>query len=223
MSIPALTHTCDCCFSTTALDAFDPMKQLSAESNYRNTHAPNIYNTMVHAKSTEINTDLPAGERKHLQELQNIVSKTCDPSTLSKEECDNLCGRLLNHCETNSLGSRANNLAAARDVLVTANRIGKELDNLAARTAITQWTSGRILSGETRTNLLCYLNNGLVHEIRPSMNKKNLLTAANSASGFVGAACDMPFVNPSTIGTVLEICKLHDAWKTGSCHWVKLT
>ncbi|EGN97673.1 hypothetical protein SERLA73DRAFT_75334 [Serpula lacrymans var. lacrymans S7.3] len=109
-------------------------KQLSAESNYRHTRAPNIYNAMVHAKSTEINTDLPAGERKHLQELQNIVSKTCNPSTLSKEERDDLCGRLLNHRETKSLGSRANNLAAARDVLVTANRIEKELNNLTART-----------------------------------------------------------------------------------------
>ncbi|EGO30687.1 hypothetical protein SERLADRAFT_404750 [Serpula lacrymans var. lacrymans S7.9] len=34
---------------------------------------------------------------------------------------------------------------------------------------------------------------------------------------------DMPFVNPSVIGTVLKICKLREARKTGSCHWVKLT
>src|SRR6202451_4780067 len=31
------------------------------------------------------------------------------------------------------------------------------------------------------------------------------------------------FVNPSQIGTVLEICTLHDDLKSGACHWVKLT
>jgi hypothetical protein len=30
------------------------------------------------------------------------------------------------------------------------------------------------------------------------------------------------FVNPSHIGTMAEICKLRDALKSGTCHWVRL-
>ena len=39
----------------------------------------------------------------------------------------------------------------------------------------------------------------------------------------VGWPKDINFVNPSGIGTVGEIHKLHDALKSGECHWVKLT
>ena len=30
-------------------------------------------------------------------------------------------------------------------------------------------------------------------------------------------------MNPSAIGTVGDLCKLHDDLKSGKCHWVKLT
>ena len=30
------------------------------------------------------------------------------------------------------------------------------------------------------------------------------------------------FVNPSHIGTMTDICKLHDALKSGKCKWIKL-
>jgi hypothetical protein len=39
----------------------------------------------------------------------------------------------------------------------------------------------------------------------------------------VGWLKSVKFVNPSQIGTVLEICTLHDDLKSGACHWVKLT
>ncbi|EGO02596.1 hypothetical protein SERLA73DRAFT_150281 [Serpula lacrymans var. lacrymans S7.3] len=34
---------------------------------------------------------------------------------------------------------------------------------------------------------------------------------------------NIPFINPSTIGTVAEIRKICNAWQNGTCHWVKLT
>jgi hypothetical protein len=39
----------------------------------------------------------------------------------------------------------------------------------------------------------------------------------------VGWPKSIKFVNPSQIGTVLEICTLRDDLRSGVCHWVKLT
>ena len=57
------------------------------------------------------------------------------------------------------------------------------------------------------------------------MNYANYKTSIIQQMGvhLVGWLKSVKFVNPSQIGTVLEICTLHDDLKSGACHWVKLT
>jgi hypothetical protein len=39
----------------------------------------------------------------------------------------------------------------------------------------------------------------------------------------VGWPKTVNFVKPSSIGSVIDASTLHDAFKTGECHWIKLT
>jgi hypothetical protein len=57
------------------------------------------------------------------------------------------------------------------------------------------------------------------------MNYANYETSIIQHMGvrMVGWLKSIKFVNPSQIGTVLEIRTLHDDLKSGACHWVKLT
>ncbi|KIK18129.1 hypothetical protein PISMIDRAFT_110092 [Pisolithus microcarpus 441] len=38
----------------------------------------------------------------------------------------------------------------------------------------------------------------------------------------LGWPVGIPFINPSSIGTINEVCKLRDSLKSGECHWKKL-
>ncbi|KAI6044617.1 hypothetical protein EDC04DRAFT_2561187 [Pisolithus marmoratus] len=57
-----------------------------------------------------------------------------------------------------------------------------------------------------------------------TMNYSNYNTAIVETYGvkLLGWPAGVPFVNPSSIGTVSEIHKLHDSLKSGECHWKKL-
>ena len=57
------------------------------------------------------------------------------------------------------------------------------------------------------------------------MNYANYETSIIQQMGvrLVGWPKTVKFVNPSQIGTVLEIRTLRDDLKSGACHWVKLT
>ncbi|KIK12187.1 hypothetical protein PISMIDRAFT_18921 [Pisolithus microcarpus 441] len=57
------------------------------------------------------------------------------------------------------------------------------------------------------------------------MNYSNYNTAIVKMYGvkLLGWPTGVPFVNPSSIGTVSEICKLRNSLKSGECRWKKLS
>ncbi|EGN96036.1 hypothetical protein SERLA73DRAFT_59238, partial [Serpula lacrymans var. lacrymans S7.3] len=245
-------------------------KQVSSEMNYKTTCAPNIYNVIVYAKSLEINIAMYI---KNLKELQNIASKTTNSSDLNQEEREELCNHFLEQCKVKITGSHANNTAVARDMMLTAERIGREFDNLALRTGAYGCfflTCGHIYNTGTTTwygsdNLMDFWEDiigrdpdelaMLFEQWACSQNQNNLANCRQQCTRLCGSGLrnllkrktkmvykqydqsivathgvkiigwpeDVPFVNPSAIGTMAEIHKLQDAWKTGTCHWVKLS
>ena len=57
------------------------------------------------------------------------------------------------------------------------------------------------------------------------MNYANYETSIMQQMGvrLVGWLKTVKFINPSQIGTVLEIHTLRDGLRSGGCHWIKLT
>ncbi|EGO18494.1 hypothetical protein SERLADRAFT_412209 [Serpula lacrymans var. lacrymans S7.9] len=105
-----------------------------SQATFKKPQAPNMYNAIVHAKSLEVNADLPVGEKKRLQEIQSLAKVKQGPEGLCKDKQEEMRNLLLEHCEIKSSGVCFNNAAAAHDLMCTSDRIGRELDNLALRT-----------------------------------------------------------------------------------------
>lgn len=66
-------------------------------------------------------TDLPLGQKTKLAELKALVDDNDTFKNLSKEQEDDLIANLLEHCDSRKHGVRANNAAAARDILCTGD------------------------------------------------------------------------------------------------------
>jgi hypothetical protein len=71
--------------------------------------------------------DQPAGSRYTLAELREMVANDPRTKTLSREEAAAYIEALNEHRDQKGLSVRANNLAAARDVVATTDRIVKEV------------------------------------------------------------------------------------------------
>ncbi|KAI6045474.1 hypothetical protein EDC04DRAFT_2559568 [Pisolithus marmoratus] len=79
-----------------------------------------------------------------------------------------------------------------------------------------------------RKQVTALISNGLTYvtgKWHAMMNYSNYNTAIVEMYGvkLLGWPMGIPFVNPSSIGTVSEICKLHNSLKSGECHWKKLS
>ncbi|EGN92822.1 hypothetical protein SERLA73DRAFT_156763 [Serpula lacrymans var. lacrymans S7.3] len=214
-----------------------------SQATFKKPQAPNMYNAIVHAKSLEVNADLPVGEKKRLQEIQSLAKVKQGPEGLCKDKQEEMRNLLLEHCEIKSSGVCFNNAAAAHDLMCTSDRIGRELDNLALRTgsygcffltqghinnlgAATWYGSDNSLNfWEDIQQSKTTFKTVVVSVQGPARLAFKYETAIVSLHGvkIVGWPTNIPFVNPSAIGIVTEIWQLRDAWRNGTCHWIKLT
>ncbi|KAG1746281.1 hypothetical protein EDD22DRAFT_918385 [Suillus occidentalis] len=104
------------------------------ETTKRLHDAVQLTNALIHAKAKEMNTDQPVGSRYTLVELREMVANDPQMKGLTKDEKAGYIAALSEHREQNVTNVRGNNMAAARDVLLTTERVVKELDDLRVRT-----------------------------------------------------------------------------------------
>ncbi|KAG2140353.1 hypothetical protein BD769DRAFT_1662908 [Suillus cothurnatus] len=81
-----------------------------------------------------VNSDQPIGSRYTLGELREMVAEDPQMKNLTRDEKTTYVSALREHHEQKVSSVRANNIAAARDVLVTTERVIKELNDLRVRT-----------------------------------------------------------------------------------------
>ncbi|KAG1863754.1 hypothetical protein F4604DRAFT_1587068 [Suillus subluteus] len=107
---------------------------IGSHTKYRTTCKVQLTNALIHAKAKEMNTDQPVGSRYTLVELREMVANDPQMKELTKDEKAGYIAALSEHREQNFTNVRGNNMAAARDVLLTTERVVKELDDLRVRT-----------------------------------------------------------------------------------------
>ncbi|KAG2058531.1 hypothetical protein BDR06DRAFT_876139 [Suillus hirtellus] len=95
-----------------------------------------VKNALVHAKSKEMNADLPVGSQYLLVELHEMVASDPKMKDLMREQEATYISALGKHHEKKSAGVWSNDIAAAHDVVATMDRIVKELDNLRVQTGV---------------------------------------------------------------------------------------
>ncbi|KAG2342406.1 hypothetical protein BDR05DRAFT_886714 [Suillus weaverae] len=105
---------------------------IGSQTHYRTSRKSQLINALVHAKAKEMNT----GSRYSLAELREMVAADPETKSLTREEKEGYIAALEEHREKKVVSVRANNLAAARDVVATTDRIVKELDDLRVRTGV---------------------------------------------------------------------------------------
>ncbi|KAI5985881.1 hypothetical protein EDD15DRAFT_2373791 [Pisolithus albus] len=109
---------------------------VGGQTYYHNPRKVQRHNALLHAKALEVNTDRPTGTKYSLKEIQRMVKEDERLQNLTQEELDHHITTLGEHRDTKTHGVRANNVAAARDVLATMDKIVKELTGLRNRTGI---------------------------------------------------------------------------------------
>ncbi|KAG1880786.1 hypothetical protein F4604DRAFT_1578410 [Suillus subluteus] len=103
-------------------------------TKYHTSRKVQLTNALVHAKAKEMNSNQLAGSRYTLAELRKMVGDDSRMQKLTKDEKANYITALKEHREQKVVSVRGNNIAAARDVLLTTERVVKELDDLRVRT-----------------------------------------------------------------------------------------
>ncbi|KAG1728935.1 hypothetical protein EDB19DRAFT_1939609 [Suillus lakei] len=109
---------------------------IGSQTHYRTSRKSQLINALVHAKAKEMNADRPAGSRYSLAELREMVAADPETKGLTRQEKEGYIAALEEHRQKKVVSVRANNLAAARDVVATTDRIMKELDDLRVRTGV---------------------------------------------------------------------------------------
>ncbi|KIK15656.1 hypothetical protein PISMIDRAFT_16353 [Pisolithus microcarpus 441] len=109
---------------------------VGGETHYHSSQKVQQHNALLHAKALEVNADCPCRTKYSLKEIQQMVKDDECLQNLSQEEMDQYVSMLEEHRDTKTHGVRANNVAAAQDVLVTTDKIAKELNGLCNCTGI---------------------------------------------------------------------------------------
>ncbi|KAG2040314.1 hypothetical protein BDR03DRAFT_858234 [Suillus americanus] len=109
-------------------------EMINGHTKHHTTRKVQLTNALVHAKAKEMNANQPVGSRYTLVELREMVKNDPQMKKLTKDEKAAYIAALTEHRDQKTTNVRANNLAAARDVLLTTDRVVKELDDLRVRT-----------------------------------------------------------------------------------------
>ncbi|KAG2354601.1 hypothetical protein BDR07DRAFT_1305442 [Suillus spraguei] len=107
---------------------------IGSQTKYHTARKIHLTNALIHAKAKEMNSDQPIGSRYTLGELREMVAEDPQMKNLMRDEKTTYVSALREHREQKVSSVRANNIAAARDVLVTTERVIKELNDLRVRT-----------------------------------------------------------------------------------------
>ncbi|KAG1819863.1 uncharacterized protein BJ212DRAFT_1267596 [Suillus subaureus] len=239
---------------------------IGSHTKYCMTCKVQLTNALIHAKAKEMNTDQPVGSQYTLVELRKMVANDPQMKKLTRDEKAGYIAALTEHCKQNVTNVQGNNMAAARDVLLTTERVVKELDDLCVRTGtyVTMFVvHGHIndtiqssMHGTDNSNdfwediydipmadylrqyeqWACTQNQSELlmfsHSFFAVTGKKNIAMNYNNYQTAVVETCaiqligwpgSIKFINPSNIGTIGDIHKLHDVLKDKTCYWTALT
>jgi hypothetical protein len=119
---------------------------INSQTNYHTSRKVQLPNALIHAKAKEMNAgksnlfnsrynsysnlshlDQPVGSRYTLAELRKMVADDPQMKKLTKDEKAVYIAALTEHRDQKATSVRGNNLAAARDVLLTTERVVKEV------------------------------------------------------------------------------------------------
>ncbi|KAG1724202.1 uncharacterized protein EDB91DRAFT_1255338 [Suillus paluster] len=110
-------------------------KLITYHTHYKKSRGPQLFNALVHAKNQEVNGARLVRSKLKIQEIRQMV--TSDPSmqkeNLTDGEIKEYIAQLQEHQSLKTGGLHSNNIAAARDVNATTDRIRRELDGLCER------------------------------------------------------------------------------------------
>ncbi|KAG1724059.1 hypothetical protein EDB19DRAFT_1644824 [Suillus lakei] len=107
---------------------------ISSQTKYHGSRKAQLANALLHAKAKEMNSDQPVGLRYKIVELREMIMNDPEMNNLTKNEKAGYIAALREHRDQKVSHVRGNNMAAARDVLLTTEKIVKELDDLRIRT-----------------------------------------------------------------------------------------
>ncbi|KAG1718337.1 hypothetical protein DEU56DRAFT_735573 [Suillus clintonianus] len=110
------------------------IEALSRAHHVTPKHINDIIGSQTHYRTSRKNR--PAGSRYSLAELREMVAADPETKGLTRQEKEGYIAALEEHRQKKVVSVRANNLAAARDVVATTDRIVKELDDLRVRTGV---------------------------------------------------------------------------------------
>ncbi|KAG1752816.1 hypothetical protein EDB19DRAFT_1627578 [Suillus lakei] len=107
---------------------------ISSQTKYHGSRKAQLANALLHAKAKEMNSDQPVGLRYKIVELRKMIMNDPEMNNLTKNEKAGYIAALREHRDQKVSHVRGNNMAATRDVLLTTEKIVKELDDLHIRT-----------------------------------------------------------------------------------------
>ncbi|KAG1868645.1 hypothetical protein F4604DRAFT_1584515 [Suillus subluteus] len=107
---------------------------ISSQTKYHGSRKAQLANALLHAKAKEMNSDQPVGSRYKIVELREMVMNDPEMNDLTKDKKAGYIAALREHREQKVTHVRGNNMAAARDVLLTTENIVKELNDLCVCT-----------------------------------------------------------------------------------------
>jgi hypothetical protein len=118
---------------------------VGASTHYKKSRKPTLHNAIVHAKAMEVNQgkwlclfqwyvlttlhiqDLPPGQKVKMSELKALAADDEAMQNLTPEEEQDFIDKLTEFREQKTTGVRANNAAAARDMLCTSDSINRQV------------------------------------------------------------------------------------------------
>ncbi|KAI6018976.1 hypothetical protein BKA83DRAFT_4464850 [Pisolithus microcarpus] len=193
---------------------------VTLQTYYHTTCKPHLANVLIHTKVKEVNSvrELLANDLK--MQLEN----------LTKEQKEYYIQELVKQRDLMAHGVHANNIAAGEDVF--------SLENLRDCTGIYASlfvTCGHINDSTQASwfgmdNSTVFWEDVLGHSTGDvaCLYEQWACTQGHTIVKMYGVKLlgwptGVPFVNPSSIGTVSEICKLRNSLKSGECRWKKLS
>jgi len=118
---------------------------VGVSTHYKKSRKPTLHNAILHAKAMEVNQgkwlclfqwyvlttlhiqDLPPGQKVKMSELKALAADDEAMQNLTPEEEQDFIDKLTEFREQKTTGVRANNAAAARDMLCTSDSINRQV------------------------------------------------------------------------------------------------
>ncbi|KAI6010382.1 hypothetical protein BKA83DRAFT_4068639 [Pisolithus microcarpus] len=189
---------------------------------------------------------LTNGSRYSLSEVCELLANDLKMQleNLTEEQKEYYIQELVKQQDLMAHGVCANNIAAGEDVFSVMHRIIDELENLRDRTGIyaSLFVTRGHINDSTQASWFRTDNSAVFWEdvlgcsagdvahlyeqwacAQGHSNNYNTAIVEMYGVKLLGWPTGVPFVNPSSIGTVSEIRKLCNSLKSGECRWKKLS